>query len=142
MAENVTRPTGLSVEEFLASVDHDRRRREAFELDALFRRVTGWNPVMWGPSIVGYGSYHYRYESGREGESLATGFSPRKAKHSIYILPGYDDHGPILERLGKHSTGRSCLYVTRLDAIDLDVLAELIRAGLEELGRRWPVRPS
>ncbi len=142
MAGNVTRPTGLSVEEFLASLDPDRRRREAFELDAIFRRVTGWNPVMWGPSIVGYGSYHYRYESGREGESLATGFSPRKAKHSIYILPGYDDHGPILDRLGRHSTGRSCLYVTRLDAIDLDVLAELIRAGLDELGRRWPARPS
>jgi hypothetical protein len=142
MAGNSTRPTAQSVEEFLESIDDERRRREAFELDALFRRVTGWSPVMWGPSIVGYGAYHYRYESGREGDSLATGFSPRKAKHSIYIMPGYADFGTILERLGKHSKGRSCLYITRLANIDLDVLAELIRAGLDELATRWSVRPS
>lgn len=142
MAGNTTRPTDQSVEAFLESVEHNRRRREAHELDALFRKVTGWNPVIWGPSIIGYGAYHYRYDSGREGDFLATGFSPRKAKHSIYIMPGYADYSSILERLGKHSTGRSCLYVTRLEAIDLDVLAELIQAGLEDLAARWPVRPS
>jgi hypothetical protein len=97
---------------------------------------------MWGPTMIGYGQYHYRYDSGREGDFLATGFSPRKANLSIYILPGYADFGPILSRLGKHRTGKSCLYVNRLADIDLAVLEELIRAGLEDLGRRWPVTPG
>ncbi len=97
---------------------------------------------MWGPSIVGYGRYHYRYKSGREGDFLATGFSPRKAALSIYIMPGYADFGDILSRLGKHKLGKSCLYVNKLADIDLDVLAELIRAGLEDLEKHWPVEPT
>lgn len=142
MSENKTRPTEVSVEAFLAAVEPERKREEARELDALFRRVTGWTPVMWGPSMIGYGSYHYVYDSGREGDMLATGFSPRKAKHSIYVLPGYEDYGDLMARLGKHATGKSCLYVNRLSDIDLDVLAELIETGLEDLAKRWPVRPS
>lgn len=97
---------------------------------------------MWGPSIIGYGRYHYIYDSGREGDFLATGFSPRKANLSIYIMPGYTDFGEILSRLGKHKIGKSCLYVTKLADIDLDVLAELIRAGLKDLDQKWPVQPS
>ena len=142
MAENKTKPTDISVEAFLGAVEPDRKRDEAKTLDALFRRVTGWNPVMWGPSMIGYGRYHYTYESGRERDMLATGFSPRKAKHSIYILPGYADYTAVLSRLGKHSTGKSCLYITRLADIDLDVLAELIETGLKDLAQRWPVQPS
>lgn len=111
-------------------------------LDALFRKATGFEPVMWGPSIVGYGRYHYRYKTGREGEFLATGFSPRKAAHSIYIMPGYADFSDLLSRLGKHKLGKSCLYVNKLADIDLDILAELIRAGLENLDRLWPVEPT
>ena len=110
-------------------------------LAALFQEVTRFAPQMWGPSIVGYGRYHYTYESGRQGDFLATGFSPRKAAFSIYILPGYTDFGPILDRLGKHKTGKSCLYVNKLADIDLAVLGELIRAGLADLARRWPVHP-
>jgi len=142
MTQNKTRPTPEAVTDYLQTVEPAARREDALALDALFRRTTGWSPVMWGPSMIGYGAYHYRYESGREGDFLATGFAPRKTSLSIYIMPGYADYGPILERLGKHKTGKSCLYVTRLSEVDLDVLAELIQAGLDDLGRKWPVRPS
>ena len=142
MAQNKTQPTPEDVAAYLDAVDPQARREDARTLDALFRRVTGWSPVMWGPSMIGYGSYHYTYDSGREGDFLATGFAPRKANLSIYIMPGYADYSPILDRLGKHKTGKSCLYVTRLSDVDLDVLAELIQAGLNDLGRQWPVRPS
>lgn len=142
MAENKTRATDASVEKFLSTVEPDRKREEARKLDQLFQSVTGWSPRMWGPSMIGYGEYHYKYESGREGDFLATGFSPRKAKHSIYILPGYTNFEPILKRIGKHSVGKSCLYVNKLDDIDLDVLAELIRAGLDDLEKKYPVKAS
>ncbi|MEP4485233.1 MAG: DUF1801 domain-containing protein [Halioglobus sp.] len=142
MSNNKTLPTEVSVEEFISDVQPDRKRDEALELDRLFRKITGWNPVMWGPTMIGYGSYHYRYESGREGEMLATGFSPRKAKHSIYVLPGYSDYGDILARLGKHTRGKSCLYVNKLEDIDLDVLAELIAVGLRDLSKTWRVQSS
>jgi len=142
MVETRTKPTTVSVEAFLAAVEPDRKREEARTLDALFRRVTGWTPVMWGPSMIGYGSYHYKYESGREGDMLATGFSPRKARHSIYILPGYQDYCEIMARLGKHATGKSCLYVNKLADIDLDVLAELIESGLKDLAAKYEVTGS
>ena len=142
MSENKTKPTEISVEDFLAAVEPERKREEARALDALFRQVTGWTPVMWGASMIGYGSYHYVYDSGREGDMLATGFSPRKANHSIYIMPGYADYGLILERLGKHKMGKACLYVNKLADIDLEVLAELIETGLKDLSNKWPVKPS
>ncbi len=135
-------PTGQNIAEFLATVQPLRKADEAQVLDRLFQDTTGFAPVMWGPSIVGYGRYHYRYASGREGDFLATGFSPRKAAHSIYIMPGYADFGDILSRLGKHKLGKSCLYVNKLSDIDLDVLRELIKAGLEHLYDMWPVEPT
>ncbi|MCP2678192.1 DUF1801 domain-containing protein [Maricaulaceae bacterium NA33B04] len=141
-AENKTRPTEATVEDFLAGVEPEKKREEAKILDQLFRKVTGWQPVMWGPAIIGYGSYHYKYASGREGDMCATGFSPRKAQHSVYILPGYANFQHYLDRLGKHSTGKSCLYFKKLEDIDLDVLAELIEAGLEDLGQKYPVHGS
>jgi hypothetical protein len=94
---------------------------------------------MWGPTMVGYGQYHYRYATGREGDFLATGFSPRKANLSIYIMPGYRDYGAILKRLGKHKTGKSCLYINKLADVDAGVLEELIRAGLKDLGETHDV---
>ncbi|WP_170414833.1 DUF1801 domain-containing protein [Ruegeria atlantica] len=139
---NKTVPTGQSVDSFLATVQPAKKADDARLLDALFRKTTGFEPVMWGPSIVGYGRYHYRYESGREGDFLATGFSPRKAALSIYIMPGYTDFGGILSRLGKHKLGKSCLYVNKLADIDTDVLSELIRAGLADLNRHWAVKPT
>ncbi|MDJ0630858.1 MAG: DUF1801 domain-containing protein [Rhodobacter sp.] len=141
MAENKTKPTGADVHDFLNAVEPERRRIDGLRLDEIFRDVTGWAPVMWGPSIVGYGRYHYVYKTGREGDFLATGFSPRKAALSIYIMPGYANFGGILDRLGKHKSGRSCLYVNKLADIDEDVLRELIRAGLRDLAGYWPVKP-
>lgn len=137
-----TQVTAQSVSSFLNSIAHETRKADGLALDHLFRAVTGFTPRMWGPSIVGYGRYHYRYATGREGDYLATGFSPRKANLSIYIMPGYGEFGPILDRLGKYKTGKSCLYINKLADVDEEVLAELIRAGLEDLDGRWPVHPD
>lgn len=142
MTVNETQPTDQTVADFIAAVEHPARRTDAQALDALFRRVTGWHPQMWGPSIVGYGTYHYAYKSGRTGDYLATGFSPRKANTVVYIMPGYTDFSPILARLGKYKIGKSCLYLNKLTDVDQDVLAELIRAGLDDLATHWPVTPG
>ena len=142
MAENRTQASDADVAAFLAGVEPARRREDGLRLDALFRRATGWRPAMWGPSIVGYGRYHYRYDSGREGEFLATGFSPRKASLVVYVMPGYGDFGDILDRLGKHRLGKSCLYINKMADIDAAVLEELIRAGLADLATRRDVRPG
>ncbi|WP_170475138.1 DUF1801 domain-containing protein [Ruegeria arenilitoris] len=141
-SKNKTVATDLKIGDFLENVEPEKKAQEARTLDALFRRVSGFSPVIWGSSIVGYGQYHYRYSSGREGDFLATGFSPRKAAHSIYIMPGYNDFNHILSRLGKHKMGKSCLHVNKLSDIDLEVLSELILAGLEDLNTRWPVKPT
>lgn len=138
--EAKTKSAPLDREPWLAGVD-PRRRGEAGRLLAIFGEVTGWEPRIWGPSMVGFGRYAYRYASGHSGESLATGFSPRKAELSIYIMPGYADFGALLARLGPHRTGKSCLYLRRLAAVDEGVLRELIRAGLADLARYWPVHP-
>lgn len=142
MAENRTQATDNDVQAFLAGVNPEWKRDDARRLDALFREVTGFRRKMWGPSIVGYGRYHYVYDSGREGDFLATGFSPRAQNFSIYVMPGYADFGGILDRLGKHKTGKSCLHVKRLADIDEEVLTELIIAGLDGLRKRWAVHPA
>lgn len=142
MADNKTQATEISPAAFIAGIEHPTRRADAETLDALFRDITGWQPRMWGPTIIGYGAYHYTYDSGREGDMCATGFSPRKANLSLYIMPGYQDFGHILERLGKHKLGKACLYINKLADVDIDVVAEIIQAGLDDLGARWPVKPS
>jgi len=142
MSQNKTQPDDTDIAAYLAGVQPDRRRADAQRLDMLFRQITGFQPVLWGGAILGYGRYSYVYASGRAGEFLATGFAPRKANLSIYIMPGYAEFDDILARLGKHKHGKACLYVNKLDDIDLDVLAELIGAGLTNLGRTWPVTPS
>lgn len=142
MAENKTIATPADVLAFLDEVEHSGRRADGQTLNALFSRVTGFPAKMWGPSIIGFGRYHYLYKSGREGDFLATGFSPRASNMSIYIMPGYQDYSDILGRLGKHKLGKSCLYVNKLEDIDLAVLEELIRAGLKDLDALWPVHPE
>ena len=142
MSENKIKPTEVSVDEFIANVTPDRRREDALILNQLFKGVTGWQPQMWGPTMIGYGSYHYIYDSGREGDSLATGFSPRKANLVLYIMPGYQDLGHILDKLGKYKLGKACLYVNKLADVDIDLVAEIIRAGVDDLGTRWPITPS
>lgn len=141
MAENKTKPQTMDFATFAASVEPAKRREEALILDEIFRAATGFEPVLWGPSIVGYGRYHYRYDSGREAESLAAGFSPRKDAVSLYIPGAQSDAGDILADLGPHTTGKSCIYVKDLAKIDRAVLARLIRAGLDGLAAKWSVFP-
>ncbi|MEM8980575.1 MAG: DUF1801 domain-containing protein [Pseudomonadota bacterium] len=131
----------LSPRDFLESVPNACRREDAFQLLDLFQRVTGYEAKMWGGSIVGFGRYDYTYDTGHSGACHATGFSPRAGKMSIYIMPGYNDYGSILDRLGPHKMGKACLYVGRLNKIDLDVLAELIEVGVRDLNKIWPVHP-
>ncbi len=130
------------VQVFPDQVTPERRQSEASLLNDFFCKVTGWKPVLWSGSVPGYGSYDYTYASGRSGSYFATGFAPRKAKLSIYIMPGYADFSDILGRLGKHTKGKSCLYLNKLEDVDMEVLAELVRAGLDDLGQQWLIHPS
>ncbi|MEL7261479.1 MAG: DUF1801 domain-containing protein [Pseudomonadota bacterium] len=142
MADTKTQALARPFADWAASDVPEARRAETLALDALFREATGFAPQVWTGGIVGYGAYDYTYASGRTGTWMATGFAPRKARISVYIMPGYTDFSPILERLGPHSKGKSCLYITRLARIDTQVLAELVRAGLADLRATWPVRPA
>lgn len=137
MSTNKTMPTGQGVDGFLASLSDERQRQESYVLIDLMQRVTGEKPVMWGPSIIGFGSYHYVYESGREGDSMLAGFSPRTGKFSVYIMAGFDGYPAILKRLGKYKTGKSCLYVKRLDDIDLSVLEELVGESVAYMRQQY-----
>jgi hypothetical protein len=126
-----TGPTGASVDDFLSAVPDARRRADARRLCELMREVTGEPPVMWGPSIVGFGRYHYRYDSGHEGESSLAGFSPRKQQLVVYLVGGFEDrHAPVLARLGPHKTGEGCLYLKNLDGVDLGALRELVERSM------------
>ncbi|HLT11212.1 MAG TPA: DUF1801 domain-containing protein [Micromonosporaceae bacterium] len=136
MAELKTTRTTASVADFLASVPDEQRRADATAVCDLMREVTGAEPEMWGTSIVGFGSYRYRYATGREGDWPAIGLSPRKQNLTIYISEGFDTYGELLGRLGKHTTGKSCLYIRRLSDVDLDVLRELVAAGFRHLNGR------
>lgn len=126
MAENKTKVTDQSVETFLNAVDHPVRRENALEVVQLMRKVTGVEPQMWGATMVGFGEYHYKYDSGREGDSYIIGLSPRKANLTIYIMPGYQDLSAYLTRLGQHKIGKCCLYINKLDDIDMSVLEETL----------------
>jgi hypothetical protein len=135
-----TQATKASVTAYLDSIEDDARRRDCKALVALMRKATGCPPVMWGPSIVGFDRYRYTYASGNSGESCIVGFAPRKGDLTIYMVPGYEDEATKerLSRLGKHKTGKACLYVKRLADIRVDVLEELVRSAVVETRRRWP----
>ncbi len=126
MAEAKTQPTRVSVEDYIAGVEPASKRADAPVLDALFRKVTGEAPRMWGPSIIGYGEYHYRYDSGHEGDMCRIGFSPRSANFVLYV-GGFPEYEELLARLGKHKLSKACLYVNKLSDIDQDVLEEIVR---------------
>lgn len=138
-ADNKTKATEVDPKDFLVSVEPDKKRAEGEALLELFNRVTGMKPKMWGPSIIGYGRYHYKYETGREGEFMLTGFSPRKANLSIYILPGYrfPEMQEKLSRLGKHKLGKSCLYINKLADVDTGVLEEIIQDGMDYMRKNY-----
>ena len=139
-AKTKVEPSGIAA--FLDGVQPAQRQVEARALVALFQKVTGYEPRLHTGGMVGFGCYEYTYASGHSGVSFATGFAPRKAELSVYILPGYQDFGAILARLGPHRMGKACLYIRHLDQVDLGVLAELIVAGLADLRSRWPVTPG
>ena len=133
MAEAKTKPTASSVNAFLGSVEDDQRRADCRELSKIMKRVTHTDPKMWGSSMVGFGSYHYVYESGREGDMFLAGFSPRKNDLTLYIMGGRSHYGAILSRMGKFKASKSCLHVKRLADLDLSVLEELIRASVRHV---------
>lgn len=141
-AEIKTKATEVEVADFIAAVPEARRREEAAVIDAMHRRVTGLEPKMWGPSIIGYGSYDYVYDSGRSGTMCRAGFSPRKAAMTLYLMGHYCDRQPeadaLFARLGKYKTGKSCLYVNKLADVDLDVLEELIVLSWDVMNERYP----
>lgn len=131
MADNKTVKTGASAADFIAGVENERRREDGFALLEMMRGITGLEPEMWGPSIVGFGDCHYKYESGREGDMFLIGFSPRKRSLSLYIMGDFAERDALLERLGKHRQSVSCLYINKLADVDMDVLRELARRSYE-----------
>ncbi len=139
MPDAKTKPDDTDIEAFLSAIAPPARQAEARRLTALFSEVTGFLPRIWAGRMVGFGRYEYRYDSGHSGQSLATGFAVGKAELSLYILPGYADFGDILQHLGKHRLGKSCLYLRHLADADEGQLRALIRAGLDDLAKRWPV---
>ena len=135
---NKTKPEKMTITSYLATIEDAKARSEAKVLLKLFKEVTGVKPAFWG-NIAGFGSYHYKYDSGREGDFLATGFAMRKSGPTIYILPGYNDYSDMLKHLGPHKIGKSCLNLKSLEGIDLKVLEKLVRTGLKDLAKIYPV---
>jgi hypothetical protein len=130
MAELKTKPNDQSVEAFLSQVEDERKRQDCYTILAIMRQVTESEAKMWGDSIVGFGSYHYRYASGREGDWFLTGFSPRKQNLTLYIMSGFSGYDSLLAGLGKYKTGKSCLYIKNVEDIDTETLKELVRQSV------------
>ena len=141
-SENKTGPTKASVTKFINAVENETRRTDAKALLSLFGKITNWKPQMWGPTIVGFGAYHYKYESGRSGSTCAVGFSPRDAHLVVYWGKSGPTTDALLAKLGKHKTGGGCLYINKLADIDIAVLERLVSTGLANLKKAWPVTPS
>ena len=139
MAELKTRENDASVEDFLNAIEHDGRREDSKTVNDIMRRLTGLEPKMWGDSMVGFGRYHYKYASGNEGEWFITGFAPRKSALTVYIVPGFTRFEKLTKRLGKYKTGKSCLYIKKLDDVDMDTLEELIRLSVERMKEAYGV---
>lgn len=133
MAELKTKPNEQDVETFLNSVENEKKRQACFTLKELMEEVTGAEAKMWGDSIVGFGSYHYKYKSGREGDWFLTGFSPRKQNLTLYIMSGFGGYDELLDDLGKYKTGKSCLYINKIEDVDLKVLRELVKQSAEHV---------
>jgi hypothetical protein len=137
MTENKTTRNKKSVLDFLKSIQEQKKRQDALTLLELFKKATGLPAEMWGSSIVGFGNYHYKYESGREGDFFLTGFSPRKQNLTIYIMPGFERYPKLMAEIGKHKTGKSCLYIKKLEDINPEVLKELIRVSVDYMNKKY-----
>ena len=132
-AEAKTKPTKEKVKDFLNKVPDAARREDCFAVAKMMEDITGEKPRMWGPSIVGFGTYHYKYASGHEGEWPVAAFSPRKTDLTLYLMPGYENRAELMSQLGKHKTGKSCLYIKRLSDIHIPTLKKLIKASVKDL---------
>ncbi len=138
-ADMKTKPTAVSVKDFIAKVDNPVRRKDAETALSMYKSITGAEPKMWGPTIVGFGSYHYKYESGREGDMCAAGFSPRGAAMVFYVMGGAPEDDPLFKRLGKYKIGKSCLYVNKLSDVDVGVLGQIIAKSWAYMKKTYPM---
>ncbi len=138
MPENKTKPTELSVTDFINSIEDETKRNDCIYVLKLMQEITRSEPKMWGTSMVGFGNYHYKYDSGHEGDMFRAGFSPRKTALTLYIMAGFSRYDELLDKLGKYKTGKSCLYIKKLADIDLDVLRKLIEASVAFMNERYP----
>jgi hypothetical protein len=137
MADTKTKPTDRSVEEFLKEVENPTKKKDSFEILRMMKKVTQEEPVIWGDSIVGFGSYHYKYSSGREGDSPMVGFSPRKQNLTIYIQDGIDKYDVLLKKLGKFKTGKVCLYINKLNDVDNEILKQILTKSVEYMKKEY-----
>jgi len=133
MTELKTQPNQSSVVDYLNSVENEKKRADSFSILQLMQEVTGEEPLMWGDSIVGFGTYRYKYASGRKGEWFLTGFAPRKQNLTLYIMSGFENYEQLLGQLGKYKTGKSCLYINKLEDVNLDVLRELVKESVDHM---------
>ncbi len=138
MYELKTKENDTSVIEFIEKVDNLKKKEDAYKLLDIFTETSGYPAKMWGPSIIGFGSYHYKYATGHEGDAPLVGFSPRKAKISLYFAPGDEKRKELLERFGKHTTGKACVYINKIADIDVEVLKELINQSIKFLRETYP----
>ncbi|KPN94679.1 DUF1801 domain-containing protein [Lysinibacillus sp. ZYM-1] len=138
MYELKTKETDASVIEFIESVDHPKKREDAYRLLDIFTEVSGYEAKMWGPSIIGFGHYHYKYQTGHEGDAPLVGFSPRKAKISLYFAPGDHERAQLLQQFGKHTTGKACVYIHKLADVEEEILKALIQQSIAFLRKTYP----
>ncbi|HEX2548610.1 MAG TPA: DUF1801 domain-containing protein [Gammaproteobacteria bacterium] len=138
MAKNKTTETNKDVTEFIEKVSNETKRDDSFRLIEIFKSITGFDPKMWGPTIIGFGSYHYKYASGHEGDAPITGFSPRKDSIVIYLHPVFPKRDELLKKLGKHKVGKACVYFKKLDDIDVAVMEKMIAASIQENRKEYP----
>jgi len=137
MAEIKTKPTNESVTDFINAIENEQKRKDSFELIKLMKAISGEEPYMFGSSIVGFGSYHYKYNSGHEGDAPLIGFSPRKAAISLYVFTGLDEHKPLIDTLGKFKLGKACIYIKKLDDIDIQTLSKLMKHTIAYLETKY-----
>lgn len=137
MSELKTKENKASVEKFLNGVSDTKKREDSFTILEMMKKITKKEPKMWGPSIVGFGKYHYKYESGREGDFFISGFSPRKQNLTIYIMPGFKKYEELMKKLGKYKTGKSCLYIKRLEYVDMKILKELVSSSFKYMKEKY-----
>jgi hypothetical protein len=140
MAEAKTKATKESVDDFIKKVEDEQTRDDCRELVRIMKKVTGYPATMWGPGIIGFGTYHYKYDSGHEGDACLAGFAPRKGKISLYVMPGANTHTDLLSKLGKHKASKGCIYIKKLADIDITVLEKLVKNSVDHLKKTYPGR--